>query len=418
MSLPGRRRVDDKCGLDMLSPRFVYPVATIIYFAVGTPNLVQNFVIDSPVSWRIWLPIAIGLLAFLFGTRLGSVSDGGRPRIRDESSHNRAVNATVAIFIVSASLSVYGFLIEGSPLLAGDAGEEMRLSYGQKVGGWISLTHLGLETVALVSFYLLMTRRKVRLARNRVLLLVFISSVALLFLTGIRTYLVFIAIGIMATFHYHFKRLKPMYVAIIATSLLLVVGSIGFARIWFLQAGDTWYQDEMVKLGINPMLAPLAPLYLSFRSGAENLAFLSTEIPRYHDYFRGELLWRTLSVFWVRHQQLSASYLMENVFGMDPAVFGPVGATTVGTFWAEGGYVGISLGFALIGILLETTYRRMLRSNTVFGQLCYVSCLGTCLIYIYGTFFGEINLIVRLVLLGLISFAARSTPRKTWSAQS
>ena len=202
---------------------------------------------------------------------------------------------------------------------------------------------------------------------------------------------------------------------LVGVLFLTIIATIGFVRIWWLQGGEVWYADDLARMGINPTLAPLAPVYLSFRSGSENVAYLMQVIPKEFDYFRGGLFWRTLSVLWVRHQQLSASYLGETVFGNDPYIFGPVGATTIGTFWAEGGYVGIVLGFTIIGYALEWLYIRMTRVDTIFWRLCYTSMLVTCLIYIYGTFFGEINILMRLFFLSVLSLASANIKVREWS---
>jgi hypothetical protein len=381
---------------DAFSPIVLFPVCWLFGIALAQIHILE---VQKPWSGTVWLvmfwvPIAF-LLGGIIGDKLAILSVKANPHVRPLGEtlsireSRRLPWLLLALTAVGLAGVTYQFVhAHNIPLLT----SHIDMARTSLPGGPTIVALDALVVAAILAMVL-----PERLLSRAGLPYLAIATLALfaLALTGGRGNLIVPpAVAMLA--RWRLGR-RPELWSLAAVSVF-VLGT--FSIIFYLRAGQETSQAWAAELlgrvvyHMPAPLVPLLPLWLAVAMNFNSLARVVAYYPSHHAYGNGIYDARALHMF-IHSAPLDVSQLTA------PWTL----STFAGPFWADGGFIALTLGSALIGAITTFAYRAARRSGRI-GHLfvsCYMLFLAVFCLYqdMFTIYFDWILVTIGLLVAGV-----------------
>ena len=359
-------------GVSALSPAVLFPAIWFLGVALAQIHVLR---VQRPWSQTMWLVVFITPVAFVLGAWAGRTLTRTvtlrlvRSDISASAKGRRRLRWLLVAFVVIGYLEqAHQFAAVGAiPLLSSNVDATRAAQPG---GPTIVLTDL-LTVAAIVALTV-----PPRLVSREAIPELFIGAVALLgfALAGGRVTIVLPLVA--AFFARALYRRPPRFRTLAAAAAVLAIAASSLFFYRSSQHPANAFEQELYDqvLPSTPVvLQPLIPLHIGIATNYEALARVVDYFPQQQEYGHGRYSALGLDLF---------IHDARNLGDVTTRLSGPwVTSTTVGPFWADGGFPLVMAGLALIGALSAAAYvlarrTRSLRHCLVAGYFLFLAAFG------------------------------------------
>jgi oligosaccharide repeat unit polymerase len=385
----GKRAASRLRGLDMFAPTVAFPLLYVLWFAVGSVDLIEvpaslSFGLFEPIPGYVLGYAALGLGAYLAGAALGQKQREAKlPECQWNWLEDRFWLVVVALGFLQMASYVYVVAGMGAiPSLSADAGE-LRLRITQFGGAEAVLFTCTWTLIPLLMMYV--WRRNPRgCVKFSCYAGVAISSLLLVSLGG-RSYLFVPLLTTLVARHYAKKRFALGRAAAVAVVLFLCLSFFGYLRDSAMD-GHEYGEDRM---GISGSVMPFIYAYFYVRYPVATFRDITEIIPAKVPYQWGQLTFGPLATLLPGHHEQSDMFF-KNILGNDFIGAGQP-ATLLGPLYADAGLFGVVAGLFFAGMLIAWARQWMMAQPGIFRILIYGWLMQTLLFSLFANLFPYIT---------------------------
>ncbi len=358
-------RLDSK---DLFSPLVAFPIVYVIWFTVGSINLLDvpssfSFGAFDPIPRRMWFFYGIGLLSYMAGAatllrRKDKLPSGFLFTWQTERS---AVSTAVLVVVMCGSYLAIVSQI-GVPVLRSAPGM-VRLQIGEHMWAQLFLMAGAYTLLPFLPAYL-WTRIPGQGTSAMLWVLTLLAATLLMSLGG-RGFLFEPLLTAIVARHYLKRKYSMLRLGSVLLLLFATMSVYGYLR----DDGEFESDSPIVRAGFPSALFPFAYAYLYVRYTVATFRDVVSVVPSQFPYQHGWMTLQPLQGLLPGHHK-SSDFFFKLILGNDFEGAGQP-ATLLGPFYGDFGVVGIVLGMFAFGVLCAGVYRWMLRERTVTSVLIY-----------------------------------------------
>lgn len=373
---------------DLFAPWVAFPIAYIIWFSVGSINLVDD---PDPPPYGL---IALGLACYLLGVWIGK--RGGKkfpgkliPTAIDTRSPERLHLWLLIIGIASLLAYLWIAALMGIPGFGSEAAESRLklLNFGKSqfiflCGAWTLLILLPTR---------LWLGNQTLFGRFAIWFVILIGSIMVLSL-GSRGNLLIPLATIFICRHYIFRSTKLRWAIPLGIALFVTASLFGWAR------------DKMVTVGgignLDLTSTSFTSLYFYVHNTVTTLRDVVATIPRAVPYQYGYLSFGALASLLPGHH-ISSDMFFRQILGLEFIGFGQP-ATLLGPMYGDFGIWGVASQMFLVGMCYTRLYSWMVSRRSLFRIEVYAWVSQLVLFSLFGslfTYFIDLAIPVGLIIL-------------------
>jgi oligosaccharide repeat unit polymerase len=352
---------------DLFSPEVAFPVAYVVFLALGGINIPLETEFGMKLPANIWLVYSLGLGGYLAGVTLfqrGMPTPGRLPSCYRFWDSKRFVLAGALVLVAGLAGKVLDLRRFGLLILHPQAGE-LRMASSGGILGVLSLC-LEVVFVALIAYIAIVKKQRsgrwIAGLTAAIILLMLATSTS-------RTGLLRVAIPSLVIIHYVRRRLSLKIVIPAAIAAFVFAALLGTFRDTAQMGGDAHIRSLEAK-GFNKYTYWLMNGYELVRLPAEDLHMVMQEIPEFQGYSYGSVSASALLQVLPGHHPGPSEILKEKVLRMDFVGYGAA-CTILGALWADGGYLAVLLGMFILGVAAKFLYSAMMKRHNVFWLMVY-----------------------------------------------
>lgn len=361
-------------SLDLFAPRVGFPLVYGVLYGWGSLRWIQE---GTEAVAPFLILVCLGIFAYYLGTLLADATRTTAPR-RTGVWEMGGTNAVLAgLFGLSILGSVLFALRAGIPILQAKDLTVGRLEvYEAGANRNLFLARMGITAFLIWLAYrrawLTLGQAPKGLARWGLVLAPYALLVSLS--TAARHDTFFLAFGCLVIYHYTAPAAKRRRTLVFAAFLFGGLLAAGLTRMAVSGTEEYWWLRSTAGHG-----ADVSSLALFVEYAQINLSMyvrgamrLLESIPRYHDYYRGELFLTTLSTV-LPGEQLAIGKEITALLGL--SFGGGTNPTLLGELYMEYGAWAVFLGMLFYGFLLQRLYQEVLSQVSATWLVLYTFVL-------------------------------------------